>query len=261
MSDTHGQLTATAAEVYDRFFVPALFAEWAPRVADELHGAPALDVACGTGVLARELARRVGPTNVSALDCNADMLSVARRHEPAIDWRLGEAEALPFEAETFAAVASQFGLMFFRDRVRALREMWRVLVPGAKLVVAVWARLDDTPGYAAMASLLDRLFGPAVARELEAPFCLGDVAVLRDLASQAGLSNIAVETRVGRARFESIRDWVHTDIRGWTLADKIDDEQYGRLLAAAEGALAGFTTSGGQVEFHSPALILTARRP
>lgn len=262
MTTSDGQLNTTAARVYDEFFVPALFAEWAPRVADAARttdSGRALDVACGTGVLARELANRLGPPQVSGVDCNDGMLAVARERAPDIEWRSARAEELPFDAGTFATVASQFGLMFFADRVRALAEMWRVLEPGGHMAVAVWASLDETPGYAAMAALLENLFGAEIASELEAPFCLGHAAALRELASRARLTGVEITSVAGRARFPSIRDWVHTDIRGWTLANKIDDDQYQLLLGAAEEALSPFVTDGA-VSFHSPALIMTARK-
>jgi len=151
MSDsTRGQVARSAAEVYDAFFVPALFEEWPPRLARAAGlrpGQRVLDVACGTGVLARHAARVVGAGGeVVGLDLNPGMLEVARRRAPGASWREGTAEALPFADARFDAVLSQFGLMFFADRAGALREMWRVLRPGGALAVAVWARLEDTPG-------------------------------------------------------------------------------------------------------------------
>lgn len=260
MEDAKGQLSESAAQVYERFFVPALFGEWAPRVVEAVQSGASgslLDVACGTGVVAREAARRLPPGAVVGLDRNPGMLAVARSLAPAIDWREGVAEELPFEAGRFTAVTSQFGLMFFDDRVRALGEMKRVLAPGGRLAVAVWASLDDTPGYAAVVALLARLFGDAVADELRAPFCLGDRDVLGALLAEAGI-DARVQTVVGSARFPSIADWVRTDIRGWTLADVLDDDQYARLAAEAETALAPFAIDGGRVEFASPAHIVTA---
>ena len=96
-----GQISTEAAEVYERFFVPALFGQFAPLVADAAGAAPgqrSLDVACGTGVLAREMHRRTPGGRAAGLDCNAGMLAVARRSEPAIDWLEGKAEALPLPA-------------------------------------------------------------------------------------------------------------------------------------------------------------------
>lgn len=262
--DARGQVVASAAQVYDEFFVPALFGQWPPRVlgaANVRRGARVLDVACGTGVLARAAAARVGPTGAATgLDVNPVMLAVARAHAPEIEWREGRAEALPFAEASFDAVLCQFGLMFFDDRVGALREMQRVLRPGGTLAVAVWDVQARAPGYAAMAGLLRRLFGEEIARSLHAPYCLGDVRALRALLAEAGLAGAEVRTVDGVACFASIADWVRTDIKGWTLADRIDDEQLARLQAEAERGLRDFVGADGTVSFPHPAHIATAAR-
>ena len=263
MEDDRGQVSASAARVYEEFFVPALFREWAPRVADAADlrpGQRVLDVACGTGVLAREVARRVGPGSVCGLDCNPGMLAVARARAPDIEWRPGRAEALPFAAGEFDAVVSQFGLMFFEDQAGALRELWRVLGPGGMLGVAVWARLADTPGYAAMVELLQQLFGERIAAELRAPYRLGDPDALSSLFTEAGIAGAGIETAAGTARFPSIADWVRTDVKGWTLADMIDDEQCEMLVRVATVHLHRFERQGGGVEFSAPAHIASARK-
>ncbi len=261
-----GQVTRSAAEVYEGFFLPALFQEWAPRVAEAARLAPGqavLDLACGTGVLAREAAGRVGPAGfVSGLDRNEGMLAVARRKAPAIDWRLGRAESLPVADRAFDAVVCQFGLMFFEDRPAALREMWRVLRPGGRLAVAVWDGIEQVPGYAAMAALLQqRLFGSRIADELRAPFALGDRAALRALFEEAGIPGAEIRTLDGTARFPSIEAWVRTDVTGWTLADLIDDAQHRVLLREAEHALRPYAQPDGTVAFPSPAHVVTATKP
>ena len=257
-----GQVNRAAADTYEAFFVPALFAEWAPRLADALCLAPGqtvLDVACGTGVFARAAAPRVAPGGaVTGLDRNAGMLATARRAAPSIDWREGAAEALPFPEAGFDAVGCQFGLMFFEDRTRALREMWRVLRRGGRLAVAVWDAAERSPGYAAMIALLDRLFGRRVGDALRAPFVLGDPADLQSEFAKAGIPAMRLETIGGRARFPSIEAWVHTDIKGWTLADMIDDAQFAALGRAARGELAPFAQQDGTVLFAAPAHIASA---
>jgi SAM-dependent methyltransferase len=258
-----GQVTRSAADIYEEFFVPALFAPWPGRVAEAAGvalGQDVLDVACGTGVLAREAARRVQPDGkVTGLDRNEGMLAVARRKAPEIEWRQGQAEALPFPAGRFDAVASQFGLMFFEDRVLALTEMWRVLKPRGRLAVAVWDGLERTPGYLAMTELLQRLFGARIADALLAPFCLGDTETLAGLAAQAGIP-AKIATHADVARFPSIEAWVRTDVKGWTLADMIDDEQYALLQREAARELRRFVQSDGTVLFDAPAHILSATR-
>ncbi|MGE0023305.1 MAG: methyltransferase domain-containing protein [Hyphomicrobium sp.] len=263
MSDApSGQVKRTAAEVYEEFFVPALFLEWAPRMADAVGLSPGqtvLDVACGTGALTREAVKRVEPGgSVTGLDCNEGMLAVASGKAPNIAWRLGQAESLPFADHAFDAVVSQFGLMFFADRIAAIKEMWRVLRPGGRLGVAVWGPLDHAPGYAAMTRLLQRLFGDRIANELRAPFALGDLETLCSLFTQCGLAQVEVRTLDGTARFPSIESWVRTDVKGWTLADLIDEAQYKLLLQEAETELRPYLADNGTVTFSSPAHVATA---
>lgn len=257
-----GQVNSSAAEIYESFFVPALFQEWAERVADAAHiqpGQRVLDVACGTGVLARAAADRAGAGgSVTGLDINEGMLAVAAQKAPHIDWRQGQAEALPFVDGTFDAVVSQFGLMFFDDRAAAIREMRRVLRPGGRLVMAVWDSLENSPGYAAMAALLHRLFGEAAANAIRVPFVLGDVRELDALFRDAGIPDAQINTVNGTARFPSLGDWVYTEIKGWVLADVLDDEQFARLREEAEQALSPFVTASGAVAFDAPAHLVTA---
>jgi len=264
MGDT-GQVTRSAAEVYDELFLPALFGQWAPRVAELANlkpGMRVLDVACGTGVLANAAANLVKPSgSVVGLDLNAGMLSVARRKAPHIEWREGPAEKIPFEGATFDAVVSQFGLMFFQDKELAIREILRVLKPAGHYSIAVWDSLDKTPGYAAITKLLNRLFGESAAESLRAPYSLGNTDVLASLFSRAGAPDVRIVTLEGKARYPSIRYWMQADIKGWTLADKLDDAQYELLVSEAETELAHLVAEDGKVEFSSPAHIVTATMP
>lgn len=257
-----GQVTASAAEVYEELYLPAMFQEWAPRVADAARVRPGqrvLDVACGTGVLARALVDRVGPGGaVTGLDINDGMLAVARRKGPRVEWREGAAEALPFADAAFDTVVSQFGLMFFRDRAAAIREMLRVLRPGGRLAVAVWDALDRVPAYAAFVALLDRLFGRGTAEALRSPFVLGDGDTLRALFRAGGAPDVEIVTHQGTVRFPTLGTWVYADVKGWTASDLIDEAGYARLLTEAERELGAFVSPDGRVSFRMPGHIVIA---
>jgi len=161
-----------------------------------------LDVACGIGVLALAAAEKVGQHgSVVGLDINEDMLTVARRKSSSVEWRHGQAENLPFPDAHFDIDVSQFGLMFFENRQTAIREMIRVLKPGGRLAIAVWASLENTPGYAAATPFLQRLFGDAVADGLRAPYELGEIEVLQSLFSGFDLAEVDIQTRNGTANF------------------------------------------------------------
>jgi SAM-dependent methyltransferase len=255
--------TRNPADVYDTRFVPALFAQWGPVVAADAgvrEGDRVLDVACGTGALTLAVARIAGPSgSVVGLDPNPDMLAVARRKPGQIEWLEAKAEDLPLPDNSFDAVVSQFGIMFFDDKPRALREMLRVLKPGGRLAVAVCDAVENSPGYNAFALLLDRLFGANVGDAFRAPFSLGDAGRLHDICREAGIEDAEVVRRNGKVRFNSIDGLVSTEHACvWTLGGVLTDEQFERLLRESETTLKPFVTEGGTVEFDMPSLIIRA---
>ena len=259
-----GQLKSSAAETYEALFVPTLFTPWARRVVAEAAlepGMDVLDVACGTGALTLFAADAVAPDGrATGVDLNEPMLEVARAKSQMIDWQQAAAEVLPFETARFDAVLSQFGLMFFVDRSAALREMWRVLRPEGRLAVAVWASLDETPGYARLVAILARLFGDETADRLRAPFALGDPVRFGELVARADVPDSTIAWAGGEAAFPSLRTWVETEVGGWTVGEGLDEEQRTRLVEIAERELADLAAADGAVRFAMPALIATARK-
>jgi len=255
-----------AAAQYERLFVPAEFREWAPRLLDALGvtaGQTVLDVACGTGVLTREAASRVGPAGlVVGLDGNPGMLSVAANLAPTVRWCHGDAELLPFRDGAFDAIACQFGLMFFTDRRQALLEMRRVLAPGGRLAVAVWDSLERTPAYAVLVQVVERVERRA-ADALRVPFRLGNPDELAALFASADLSDITIDARVGTAQFASVRLMVEAELEGWlpVAGVELSDDQRNRVLAEAERVLSRFVASDGTIRFESPAHIVTTTAP
>jgi len=266
MDADHGPSAVLApAEVYDQRFEPALFAPWAATVARSAGVEPGhsvLDVACGTGALACAVVPIAGSEGrVVGLDVNPEMLAVARSKPAPVEWIEGRAEALPFDDASFDRVVSQFGLMFFDDPGKALAEMMRVLRPGGRMAVAVCDAVERSPGYAAVAGLLDRLFGTEIGDAFRRPFALGDRAGLQTMCEAARLPEASVESLAGTVSFASIEALVATERAcAWTLGGLLDDAQFARLATAAEDELRAFRQADGRVVFAMPALIITARK-
>lgn len=261
---THDK-SLSPAEIYDTHFVPALFAHWGPIVAAEAgvrKGDRVLDLACGTGALTLAAAEIVGSSgSVVGLDANPEMLAVARRKPIPVEWREGMAEALPFADDSFDAVVSQFGFMFFEDKPKALREMMRVLKPGRRLAVAVCDAVENSPGYGTFALLLDRLFGKEVGDAFRAPFSLGEAGQLRDICRSAGFADADVVQRNEKVRFRSIDALVSTERACvWTLGGVLTDAQFERLRMESETALKPFVIDDGRIEFDMPSLIIRTQK-
>ncbi len=255
-----------AAETYEGLYVPALFEQFAIKMIDGAKvetGDRLLDVACGTGVLARYALERVGPSgSVVGLDPGPGMLAVAKRLAPSVDWREGTAESLRFPDGSFDKVMSAFGLMFFTDRAGALREMTRVLAPGGTLTLSTWESLERSEVYPEAVELLERLAGTKAADALRAPFVLGNTEELASLLEGAGLDSVQIETHTGTARFPSVRTLLEADLRGWlpVMGVLLDEETIEQILEEAESVLAEYVTDDGRAVFHAPAHIVTGTR-
>jgi ubiquinone/menaquinone biosynthesis C-methylase UbiE len=182
---------ASFPEMYEHALVGPLFRPWAERLLERAALAPGervLDVACGTGIVARLAKERVGDGRVVGADLSPQMLEVARALAPSIEWREANAGALPFEGASFDVVLCQQGLQFFPDRAAAAREMRRVLAPGGRAMVATWLGLEESPFFLALHRVGERHLG-AIADQRHA---LGDAAELGRILEGAGLRDVAV---------------------------------------------------------------------
>jgi SAM-dependent methyltransferase len=258
------QLSVEAAEVYEAHFVPALFADWASHLVEAagiVPGQAVLDVACGTGVVARTAADRMGGQGrVVGLDVNEGMLTVARRLRSDIEWRQGDAADLPFDAGSFDAVLCQSALMFFPDRAGALREMARVATGGGTVAVQVWDQLEAQEGYGAMYDAFVEHLGADAMKLENSYWALGDLDLMGSLFEAAGLEVTGTRTRVGTVRYGSASEAVATEIEATPLAQRIDQGTRRRLLEAAIGAMRPFEVDGGQVELPIKGHLITGAR-
>ena len=237
-----------AAEIYERHMVPAIFGPWAEdllALATPKPGERVLDVACGTGVVTRLVAQRVGPTGtVVGLDLNPGMLAVARavppRHGAQIEWREGNVGAIPVADATFDLALCQQGLQFFPDRPAALREIRRVLAPRGRLALSVWRPMQHSSGFEALATALGRLIAPEAAAIMQGPFALGSADELRTLVTGAGFGDVVVQPAAKTLRFPSPEEFVRRYVAATPLAAvvaKANDEARAALITEVDAAL------------------------
>jgi SAM-dependent methyltransferase len=249
------QVAGNAAEIYERELVPAVFGLWGPRVVELARlrrGLRVLDVACGTGLVARLAAEAVGADGrVAALDLNPAMLAVASELPPVdgaqIDWVEGDAQSLPFTDASFDVVCCQLGLQFFPDRERAVREIKRVLVPGGRAVVMVWREIERAPGFEVLAAALGRTMGADAEALMRAPFGLADAAELSRLLETGGLRDCAVRAETGKVQFATAAAFVRIQTEASPLAAIVTTapkEAYEQLVTEVERDLDSPTEQG-----------------
>ena len=243
------QISPEMAEAYESWFVPRLFGEWAGRLVDAAGLSPGdrvLDVACGTGAVARAAARRTGdPGSVVGLDMNEAMLEVARRVAPEIEWRQGDAGDLPFADDAFDTVLCQAALMFFPEPGAALREMARVAKPGGTVTVQVWDRLEDQPAYRPFIEVLGGLTGPDAVSLVSAYFVRGDLTELRGSMETAGLEVVETRTETSTMAFGSVDELVTVEVLSTPLGERLAEDVVGRIVADTRETLASFVTGDG----------------
>ena len=195
MSEARLFVATTFTEIYERVLVGPLFRPFAERLIERVapkRGDSVIDVACGTGIVARVARQRLGAdARIVGVDVAPAMLAVARTVDTTIDWREGNAVALPVSAaERFTVLTCHQGLQFMPDKPAALREMRKVLEPGGRVAIATWSSLEDLPGAAALNAVAERHVGPIV----DSRHSFGDADALEALLVEAGFRDVTVET-------------------------------------------------------------------
>lgn len=257
------QITGEQAELYEERFVPALFTHWVDAVLEAAGlraGQDVLDVACGTGIVARHAAERVGADgHVTGLDLSDAMLAVASRLRPDLTWQQGDAAALPFADDSFDAVTCQSGAMFFPDIVKALREMGRVTRPDGVLAVQVFDLRVDQPAYGPWIEMVARHAGEDALRMLGTYWVHGDRDLMRERAAAAGLRVVAVHDHERPVSFPSVEAMVLTEVNATPLADRLSQRELDAIIADSYAVYEPFTTPGEeQLTFPLTGYVLVA---
>ena len=195
---THATYTEfTGAENYERHFVPTIATPVSAELlatADLRPGERVLDVACGTGLIARLAAALVGPAGtVTGIDLAPDMIDVARATpvpgDVAIDWHVGDATSLPFDDGAYDVVLCQMGLMFMDDQVAAVAEMRRVLATGGRVVVSTPGTIQ--PAFVVLENALVEHISTDLGGFVRAVFSMHDPDALATLLRTAGLHEVS----------------------------------------------------------------------
>ncbi len=269
MTATDTAFAGSIPALYDRYLGPLLFEPYAQDMAERLkdirHGR-ILEVAAGTGVVTRALARRLPPeVEIVATDLNQAMLDHAatQLQAPNVSWQQADAQSLPFEDASFDAVLCQFGAMFLPDKPKGYREALRLLKPGGRFVFSVWGPIADNPVSEAVSSTVAELFPDDPPRFLErTPHGYADPDRILGEVEQAGFESVEIDEVEKTSLAPSPREPAIGLCQGSPLRAEIEARAPGRLeeitARATEVLAERFGTSS--VENRMLAFVVTARR-
>ena len=270
MAATDKTFAGSIPEIYDRFMVPLIFEPYARDLAGRLANVEPrdmLETAAGTGVLTRAIAAKLtAQARITATDLNQPMLDRAAAHEEApgrITWRQADALALPFEDQSFDAVACQFGAMFFPDKVLGYKEARRVLKSGGHFFFNVWDRIAENEFADLVTETLATMFPNDPPRFLaRTPHGYHDVTTLREELTMAGLAQVRIETVGDISRAPSPREPAIAYCQGTPLRNEIEARDPSGLEAATQACTEALALrfGSGPVEGRISAHVITAVR-
>jgi len=259
--------TGSIPDAYDRHLGPVMFEPFAAELVTRLPAGArvrVLELACGTGIVTRRLRAALHPSaSLVATDLNRAMVDHARRAvgDLGVDWRVADAQALPFADGSFDLVVCQFGFMFLPDKALGFREARRVLADGGLLLVSVWQSIEANPVIAALQRLLDELFAADPPRFLDTPYGYHERDRQRADVRAGGFENVRLDDVRLRGAGSSAGHFAYGWIHGSPLRHELverggDDDELVRAITAAFVGVVGDSPFTPELA----ATVITARR-
>ncbi len=224
------QISGNSPAAYERYLVPGFFKPWAETLTaytSPTSGGEILDVACGTGIVARTVASTLkNGARVIGLDNNREMLNKASElSEKAgleIDWQQGHADQLPYENDRFDYVFCQQGMQFFPEPQQVLKEMHRVLKPGGRLALNIMRSIRHNPAFKILSDELEKHVGENAGSMMRAPFPEWDQKKIRNMVEDAGFRDISLHLEIISMRFPSSEEFLRREAASSPLAGEME---------------------------------------
>lgn len=216
---------------YDKYLGPILFEPYALDIIDRLTNDKIenlLELACGTGRLTNHLSRLIAPDGkLVATDLNQAMIDIAKTkvQNEKIEWKVVNAQDLPFADAQFDHIICQFGVMFFPDKEKSFREALRVLRPGGKYIFNTWETVEKNPRIETIWQTVLEVFPndpPEFLRK--GPYAFNDQQEIENLLLNAGFKNIRIDTVAKTSKYNSPDDLINGFTEGTTLYNYLKEK-------------------------------------
>ncbi|PHZ83482.1 class I SAM-dependent methyltransferase [Paremcibacter congregatus] len=228
MSDTN--FTGSVPEYYDKGLGPCLFEFYARNITKKVVGynpGSVVELAAGTGIVSERLSAGL-PSGCSliATDLNLPMLEIAKARMPesaTVEFREADAQELPFPDCTFDAAVCQFGIMFFPDKAKSMREAWRVLNHGGHYVFNVWHSWAENPFAQLVHQTVAGFFQGEAPGFYKVPFSYHDVDTISATLVEAGFVDVEAEIVPRKSPIDNLHLFAKSLIFGNPIHDQILD--------------------------------------
>ena len=256
MPDSNAAFVGEIPQNYDRYLGPALFQPYAADLVARLDSPEnVLELACGTGIVTRQLRDRLIPgAKIVATDLNESMLSYAKQKfetSETIDWKQADATDLPFADQTFDAVLCQFGMMFFPDKEQAAREVFRVLKPGGVFLFNVWDAIEENDLPHIAHTIISKFFNDNPPNFYELPFSFHDADKIELLLAQAGFRHIECSIVSMTAEAVSAREVTRGLVHGSPVIGAIRERDESQIPAIENAIASQVAAQCGEAPVHA----------
>lgn len=256
-------------QIYDRLLVPLIFRPYADDLAARVMASQPsqiLELAAGTGALTRAMAARLGGASILATDLNQPMLDLAAAQlagDGRVAWQQADALDLPFADGSFDVAACQFGVMFFPDKPKSHRGVWRVLRPGGRYLFNVWDAVASNDFTVVLLDALAETFPADPPRFIErTPHGYHDIGTIELDLMAGGFARPAIERVEKRARADSAIDVATAFCQGTPIRGEIEARGGPGLTAATEAVAKALERrfGSGPIEGGLAAFVVSAQR-
>lgn len=212
---------------YDENLGPMFFEAYAEdirRYIDPLLVKSALEIACGTGRVTRHLRKILSPdAKLIASDISPDMLAIAqgKLKDQNIEWKITDAEALPFDDNSLDLIVCYFGYMLVPNKAKAFAEAFRVLRKGGTLLMATWGKLEHNEASHVFRTTIKKYLGDNLPETYKLPFSMHDPAPILDMLRHVGFSKLNSETVNKKSQAESASKAAQGLVKGGSLYNEL----------------------------------------